>query len=61
VGTLHPVNEIGRIAHEHVTAFIVREIGAPEPDAYVRFPDRPLNRQQLTIAFERFGLPDRAQ
>jgi RNA polymerase sigma-70 factor (ECF subfamily) len=44
-----------------VTAFIVRAIGASEPEAYVRFPDQPINRQQLSTAFERFGLPDRAQ
>ena len=41
-----------------VTAFIVRAIGAPEPDAYTRFPDQPMNREQLNVAFERFGLPN---
>ena len=40
-----------------VTAFIVRAIGADEPDAYIRFPDRPMNARQLTGTFERFGLP----
>ncbi len=43
-----------------VTAFIVRAIGASEPEAYVRFPEQPMNRRQLTIAFERFGLPELA-
>ncbi len=40
-----------------VTAFIVREIGAPEPDAYVRFPQRPMDPRRLNVTFERFGLP----
>jgi RNA polymerase sigma-70 factor (ECF subfamily) len=40
-----------------VTAFIVRAIGADEPDAYIRFPDRPMDARQLTGTFERFGLP----
>ena len=40
-----------------VTAFIVRAIGAPNPDAYIRFPDRPMNTRQLAGTFERFGLP----
>jgi RNA polymerase sigma-70 factor, ECF subfamily len=42
-----------------VTAFIVRATGAPEPDAYVRFPDQPMDERQLAGTFERFGLPDR--
>jgi hypothetical protein len=42
-----------------VTAFIVRAIGAPEPEAYQRFPEQPLDQRQLSIAFERFGLPNR--
>lgn len=40
-----------------VTAFIVRSIGAPEPEAYVRFPEQPMDRGRLAGAFERFGLP----
>jgi RNA polymerase sigma-70 factor (ECF subfamily) len=40
-----------------VTAFIVRAIGADEPNAYIRFPDRPMDARQLTGTFERFGLP----
>jgi RNA polymerase sigma-70 factor (ECF subfamily) len=36
-----------------VTAFIVRATGADDPDAYVRFPDRPLAGD----LYERFGLP----
>jgi RNA polymerase sigma-70 factor (ECF subfamily) len=47
-----------------VTAFIVRATDQVEPGAagttdYSRFPDRPMNRQRLAGAFERFGLPDR--
>ena len=40
-----------------VTAFIVRTIGAENPDAYVRFPERPMDRQRLAGAFRRFDLP----
>jgi len=40
-----------------VTAFIIRAIGAPEPDAYVRFPQRPMDPRRLNVTFERFGLP----
>lgn len=43
-----------------VTAFIVRAIDAPEPEAYQRFPEQPMNQRQVSLAFERFGLPDRA-
>ncbi len=41
-----------------VTAFIVRAIDAPEPEAYQRFPERPMDARQVNLAFERFGLPD---
>jgi RNA polymerase sigma-70 factor (ECF subfamily) len=41
-----------------VTAFIVRATGAEDPDAYVRFPDRQMDRR-FAGTFERFGLPDR--
>jgi RNA polymerase sigma-70 factor (ECF subfamily) len=40
-----------------VTAFIVRSTSAPEAEAYVRFPEQPMDDRQLTGAFERFGLP----
>lgn len=40
-----------------VTAFIVRAIGAPEPDAYVRFPQQRMDPRRLHSTFERFGLP----
>jgi RNA polymerase sigma-70 factor (ECF subfamily) len=40
-----------------VTAFIVRATGAEDPDAYVRFPERPFDDRRLTATFERFGLP----
>jgi len=42
-----------------VTAFIVRAADDPDPEAYVRFPEQPMNRQRLAGTFERFGLPDR--
>jgi RNA polymerase sigma-70 factor (ECF subfamily) len=42
-----------------VTAFIVRAIDAPAPEAYVRFPEQPIDRRQLAGTFERFGLPGR--
>jgi len=42
-----------------VTAFIVRSIDAPEPDAYVRFPQQPMDIRRLAGAFERFALPGR--
>ncbi|HEY2655267.1 MAG TPA: RNA polymerase subunit sigma-70 [Solirubrobacteraceae bacterium] len=42
-----------------VTAFIVRTIDAPAPDAYVRFPEQPIDRRQLAGVFQRFGLPER--
>jgi RNA polymerase sigma-70 factor (ECF subfamily) len=42
-----------------VTAFIVRATSAPEPEAYVRFPEQPMDRRRLAAAFGRFGLPER--
>jgi RNA polymerase sigma-70 factor (ECF subfamily) len=44
-----------------VTAFIVRAIGTPEPEAYQRFPEEPMDQRMLSIAFERFGLPGRLE
>jgi RNA polymerase sigma-70 factor, ECF subfamily len=41
-----------------VTAFIVRSIEAPEPEAYLRFPDQPMDERRLLGTFQRFGLPD---
>jgi RNA polymerase sigma-70 factor (ECF subfamily) len=40
-----------------VTAFIVRSTDAPEPEAYVRFPEQPIDSARLVGTFERFGLP----
>ena len=40
-----------------VTAFIVRATQAPEPGAYERFPEQPMDPRALTGTFERFGLP----
>jgi RNA polymerase sigma-70 factor, ECF subfamily len=42
-----------------VTAFIVRSASAPEPEAYARFPEQPMDPRRLTAAFGRFGLPER--
>ena len=42
-----------------VTAFIVRSIDAPAPEAYARFPEQPMDQRQLAGTFERFELPDR--
>ncbi len=47
----------GRVSD--VTAFIVRSIEAAEPEAYVRFPEQPLDRGRLAGVFERFELPGR--
>jgi len=41
-----------------VTAFIVRSTSAPEPEAYVRFPEQPMDPRRLADAFGRFGLPE---
>ncbi len=40
-----------------VTAFIVRSIDAADPEAYVRFPEQPIDQRRVTVTFERFGLP----
>jgi RNA polymerase sigma-70 factor (ECF subfamily) len=42
-----------------VTAFIARDTRASQPDAYIRFPEQPVNSQKLNSTFDRFGLPDR--
>ncbi len=42
-----------------VTAFISRSIDAPEPEAYVRFPEQPFDARRLAGTFERFALPQR--
>ena len=42
-----------------VTAFIVRSIDATEPEAYVGFPDQPIDQRRLSGAFECFGLARR--
>lgn len=42
-----------------VTAFIVRSTDSPEPEAYIRFPEQPIDQQRLTAGFDRFGLPER--
>jgi len=42
-----------------VTAFIVRATDAPEPEAYLNFPQQPMDAGRLAGTFERFGLPER--
>jgi RNA polymerase sigma-70 factor (ECF subfamily) len=41
-----------------VTAFIVRSIEEPDPEAYERFPEQPMDERRLAGTFQRFGLPD---
>jgi RNA polymerase sigma-70 factor, ECF subfamily len=43
----------------NVTAFIVRSIESPDPEAYQRFPEQPADPRRLVGAFGRFGLPER--
>jgi RNA polymerase sigma-70 factor (ECF subfamily) len=42
-----------------VTAFIVRSTRSPDPQAYVRFPEQPMDPRRLAVTFGRFGLPER--
>ena len=42
-----------------VTAFIIRSTDASEPEAYMRFPEQPIDEGRLTGSFARFGLPER--
>lgn len=42
-----------------VTAFIVRSIEEQDPEAYVRFPEQPMDDRRLVGTFDRFGLPGR--
>jgi RNA polymerase sigma-70 factor, ECF subfamily len=40
-----------------VTAFIARDTGATDADAYIRFPEQPMDSRRFSGTFERFGLP----
>ncbi len=40
-----------------VTAFIVRATDAPEAEAYLRFPEQPMDSERLSGTFDRFNLP----
>jgi hypothetical protein len=40
-----------------VTAFIVRTTDTTSADAYVRFPEQPLDQRRFTTTFDRFHLP----
>jgi RNA polymerase sigma-70 factor (ECF subfamily) len=42
-----------------VTCFINRSIESDDPDAYVHFPNEPLDPRRTEDFFLRFGLPDR--
>ena len=42
-----------------VTAFITRSIDAPDPEAYARFPEEPMDQGRLAAYFQSFGMPDR--
>jgi RNA polymerase sigma-70 factor (ECF subfamily) len=42
-----------------VTAFIVRATQASEAEAYVRFPEQPIDQRRLSGTFQQFGLPER--
>jgi RNA polymerase sigma-70 factor, ECF subfamily len=42
-----------------VTAFITRSTESPDPEAYARFPEEPMDPSRLEAYFGRFGLPDR--
>jgi RNA polymerase sigma-70 factor, ECF subfamily len=41
-----------------VTAFIIRSAESPDPEAYIRYPEQPMDEARLSGAFARFGLPD---
>jgi RNA polymerase sigma-70 factor (ECF subfamily) len=43
----------------NVTAFINRSIDSEDPEAWVRFPEQPIDARRLGGTFERFGLPER--
>jgi RNA polymerase sigma-70 factor (ECF subfamily) len=40
-----------------VTAFIARSPEAPDPKAFERYPDEPVDAGRVEDVFERFGLP----
>jgi RNA polymerase sigma-70 factor (ECF subfamily) len=42
-----------------VTAFVCRSIENPDPAAFARWPDEPLDPGRVEAYFTRFGLPDR--
>jgi RNA polymerase sigma-70 factor (ECF subfamily) len=42
-----------------VTAFIARSIEETGPQAYVRFPEQPMDARRLVGTFERFAVPSR--
>ena len=42
-----------------VTAFIVRATDDPDPDAYLRFPEQPIDTRRVAVTFARFELPAR--
>jgi len=40
-----------------VTAFIVRSTDESDPEAYLRFPQQPIDDRRIAVTFERFKLP----
>jgi RNA polymerase sigma-70 factor (ECF subfamily) len=42
-----------------ITAFIARSTDEHDPEAYVRFPEQPMDSRRLAGTFERFGMPER--
>jgi RNA polymerase sigma-70 factor (ECF subfamily) len=51
------IPEDGDIHIQDVTAFIARSPEAPDPAAYERYPEEPVDVALLHDLFERFGLP----
>jgi RNA polymerase sigma-70 factor (ECF subfamily) len=44
-----------------VTAFIIRTPESPDREVIARMPEQPTDPQQLEIAFQAFGLPDKLE
>ena len=41
-----------------ITSFINRTTESRDPEAYVRYPEQPIEPSNVLVAFENFGLPD---
>ena len=53
------VSRLGERQVSDLSAFNVRGIAEPDPEAYERFPDQPMDERRLAGTFKRFGMPDR--